>query len=39
MNFTTDNIATLYALVGVFMFSAVVVNAEQIAEAVMRLAQ
>jgi len=37
MNFASDNIATLYALVGVFMFGAVIVNSERIAEAIMRI--
>lgn len=37
--FTAENTITLYALLGIFMFSAVIVNSERIAEAIMRLAQ
>lgn len=37
--FTAENTFTLYALLGIFMFSAVIVNSERIAEATMRLAQ
>lgn len=37
--FTAENTFTLYALLGISMFSAIIVNSERIAEAIMRLAQ